>query len=79
MKKELETSNVFRINYDDKFFYINFARVNEFRNDLTDKDVDELKEIKLEAKHISSFVSALMKNIKNYEEENNTKILIVQE
>lgn len=79
MKKELEASNVFRINSDNNFFYFNFARVREFRNDLTDNDVEDLKEIKLEAKHLSAFISVLMRKIKEFEDENDVKILNVQE
>lgn len=75
MRKKVKISNVFRINYDREFFYMNFAKVDEFRDNLTDNDVDDLKTIKLEAKYLSSFISGLIKSIKNYEEENNIKIL----
>ena len=75
MEDKLEKSNIFKIYYDEEYFYINFARVAEFRDNLTDDDVDDLKQIKLEAKFMSGFMSNLIDMIQHYENENNIKIL----
>lgn len=74
--EQINESNVYKIDFDEDYFYLKFARTEKKEAKVSDKDVSDAKEIKISAKFLTSFIRILIDKLEQYEKETGKKVFV---